>query len=251
MPAAAKWVGPTNQLLELPESPSYELGDIVIQRRMYRCQFDYGESIIAGFSKGTAGTGAQSGYVVSSAKLERERGDIGRITVSWGAAGSGSGQSLPADEVSVQPSNLSPRLETHPLFAPLANMEVAAPDPQPVLDVAENVVRAQNADDRTFYRDQLAAIPLALKFIEKIRQGKESWYLASLRYSWATHSWTVPTMYRGGWIQAPLGPLANYFVADIDWLRESDDLQYSNGIWRLTRSWLGGPLGAWDTDLYG
>lgn len=237
-------------LIEAENSPLYELTDQgITQTRTYHATFSV--CLANRLYPGTAGgVGTpQEGYQIKNCRVESLGSEQGRLIYVWEANGSGSGATLPPDEVSVQADNQSPRVERHPIFKPLETMTVGTPA-EDVLDIVENAVRAQSKLARQDEIDKLTAIPLALKLIDKLQRGQESYYMASLRYLWATHSWSVPNISRGGYRQSPLGPLANYFVGDIDWLREADDLQYSNGIWKWTSSWLGTPGGDWDMDLY-
>lgn len=234
-------------LIEASESPIYEIGETITQTRIYHATISVCLANIV--FKGTAGTGAQSGYQVQRCTVTSLGGSQGRLTLVWEANASGSGATLPPDEVAVQADNQSPRVERHPIFKPLEDQKVGAVGSEEyVLDLVENAVRAQTRTDRETALGKLAAVPLALKLIKKLQRGQESYYAASLRTAWVTHSWDLPSISRGGFRDPVQGPLAGYFVSDIDWLREADDLQYSNGIWRWTRSWLGSP--EWDPDIY-
>lgn len=242
-----------DSLIESNDSPSYVVaGGQVAQTRIYHAKFSVCLANI--LYEGAIGTGDQSGYVLTSCTVQHIGSEQGRLTYVWGAAGSGSGVTLPPDEVSVSGDNLSPRVESHKRYKPLDGVNVDwEGESVPLLAVVQNAVQATSSTTRAKAIAILTATPvsaLALELVKKLEAGREAFYMAALRYSWTTHSFTIPTMYRGGWIEAPGGPLAGYFVADIDWLREADDLQYSAGIWRLTRSWLGGPNGHWDLQLY-
>lgn len=233
-------------LIESPESASYSFTkNGITQTRIYHATLSVCLANVV--YPGAAGTGDQTGYSVQSCEVTPLGSQQARLTIIWEATGAGSGATLPPDEVMVQGDNQSPRIERHPIFKPLELLTVGTED---VLDVVENVVRAQEKTVRTSELAKLTPVPLALKLIKKIQQGNESWYMATLRTGWTTHSWTIPTLSRGGFREPVQGPLASYFVADIDWLREADDLQYSNGIWRWGRSWLGSPLPGWDPDVY-
>jgi hypothetical protein len=225
-------------LIEQPESGAVEYGDITILTKVYRGT--YANCLADALSKGTAGSGATAGFQVQKSTVVRERGDIGKLTIVWEANGSGGGD-VPPDEVAVSPDNQSPRIERHPMFI---SLETIADE----LALVEDASRSQDQTTRDAAYAKLS--DLGKKLVDKIRRGNETYYLAGLRYAWVTHYYTTPTMYRGGWIESPGGPLTGYFSGDIGWLREADDLQYSNGVWRLTRSWLGAPNMHWDAELY-
>lgn len=237
MPASVTWKGPTTQLVEATNSPSYKVSDRIIQTRAYHCLFSYGESQLGNFAKGTAGTGGQAGYTVGDSALTKQRGNIGLLTVNWEASSASSGQPLPGDEVNVSATNQSPRTERHPAFATLTAAEFK--------QVAD-ALAAPDAKLRKPIYDLLPALGKSL--VDIIIKGNESYYLATLRYQWTTHSYTIPNSTRGGYVEALSGPLASYFTGTIVWLREADDLQYANGIWKRTRSWLGADQ--WNATLY-
>lgn len=235
-----------DSLIEQPESGALEIGGGKITRtRIYAAKLSVCESNVV--FEGAAGSGDESGYVVSRCSVTPLGSEQGQLTIVFEAAGSGSGATLPPDEVSVQPDNQNPRVERHPIFKPLEGQTVSG---ESVLAIVQSAVLAQDSAARTSQTDKLDTNPLAQKLVEKLLRGQESFYMATFRYSWATHSWSVPSISRGGFRQSPLGPLAGYFVSDIDWLREADDLQYNNGIWRWTRTWQGAPGATFDVDLY-
>lgn len=192
---------------------------------------------------GTLGSGSLTGYVLQESVVTHERGDIATLTDTWAAGGDDADDEitpLPADEVAVNPTNQNPELLTHPRYASLSGKQIA---------LVETAMQGATEAMREGAYNALFAD--AQEVVDKMRAGNRTYYLAALRYSWATHYYGIPIITRGGYAESPSGPLASYFVSDIDWLREADDLQYSNGIWRLTRNWLGGADGKWDRDIYG
>jgi hypothetical protein len=235
--AAVTWKGTTTQLVEASNSPAYDAGDRASKTRVYHGLFSYCETVFGNFAKGTIGSGAEAGYVVEKSSLRKLRGGIGQITVEWVAATSGSGQPLPPDEVAVSATSQSPRLERHPNYASLTAEE---------LQEVDNCLRMPDATARKNKIATLTTLPKEL--VNKILKGNESYYLATLRYSWVTHSYSLPTTTRGGYIDTISGPLAGYFVAGIVWLREADNLDNSNGVWRRTITWAGSD--SWDADIY-
>ena len=261
MAAEKTWKGTATTLVEVPDSPTYELGEKVLQVRSYVGLHSLCVSeAFRAYQKGTIGMGDQTGYSVQKSTVSRSRGDQGLLVVTWESNGVESGQTLPPEEYSVTPENQNPRVERHAAFDALKGETVTFVDTRPgysgtktipLLTAIQNAAFSQ--DSRTFWAEVIATADeatTALKLLGKLEGGLESYYLCALRYAWVTHSWACPTVDRGGYPQTPLGPLAGYFSADIDWLRESDDLQFQNGIYRLTQSWSGGPESEWDADLY-
>lgn len=239
-----------DSLIEGEDSGEYSIGaNGIIQTRIFRAKYSVCVANI--LFVGASGTGEQLGYQVQNCNVKPIGSEQGQLTIVWEASGASSGATLPPDEVGVAPDNQSPRIERHPMFKPLENKTIII-DTETVfvLSVVENALRTSDPKERAKLEKKLVSEPLALKLLEKMRRGMESFYMASLRYIWATHSWTIPTISRGGFRQAPQGPLANYFAADIDFLREADDLSFHQGIWRWTRSWTGAVGAHWDPDIF-
>lgn len=248
MPAAPTYVPAAPSLVEDPASPILGFSDKITRTRIYRGK--YADCVAAAKYQGTAGTGDDAGYVVTKSTVLKERGEAGRLTIEWEASEIGGTTPLPPDEVAVAPGNSSPRIELHSFFASLANNTVeVSGETYAEFAAARNAAAASTAAERKKWFDPLSALGQSL--VAKMERGNETFYLASLRYSWVTHYWTAPVIFRGGYLEDPGGPLSGYFVSDLSWLREGDDLQFANGIWRLTRTWLGAPAGHWDSDLYG
>ena len=238
MSATPTQKGAIGVLTEAADSPTIVRGVRTSITRTY--VGIYSVCAAATWYKGDAGSGAEAGFQVASCTITKERGNHGKVVVVWESGGSGSGQPLPLDEVAISPSNQNPRTARHPLYSSLTAAD---------LQNVEDACLKQSATERAAAYAALGATGQQL--VDKIRLGNESYYLAALRYSWATHSYSIPTTTRGGYTESISGtPLSGYFVAGISWLREADDLQYSNGIWRRTRSWLGAADGHWDADLY-
>ena len=238
MPASPTQKGATGVLTEAPDSPVIKRGVRSTITRTWVGIYSVCEAVT--WYKGDAGSGAESGYQVAEVTITKERGNAGKVVVVWESGGSGSGQPLPLDEIAVAPTNLQPRTARHPLYSSLSAAD---------LQKVEDAVLKQTSTERDAAYAALGSTGKQL--VDKLRLGNESYYLASLRYSWATHSYSIPTTTRGGYVESISGtPLSGYFVSGISWLREADDLQYSNGIWRRTRSWLGAADGHWDSDLY-
>lgn len=243
-------------LIEKPESARYQFTKTgVVQTRIYGGTRALCLSSAPAY--GTLGTSDQLGYYVENTEVVPKKGEQAELIVTWrtgspdGSGGDGGVTNLPVDEVSVTPMNQSPQLERHPRYAWMESSTVTVDGVDyPAFAAIRNAAQASNPTDRATWRDALvdASLVDGIEAVSKLDMGQESFYLATLRYTWATHFWSPPIITRGGYRQSPLGPLAGYFVADIDWLREADDLQLSGGIWRLTRSWLGADV--WDTDLY-
>lgn len=255
--ATPTWKGPTDQLVEANNSPMFSnTKNGTTKTRIFHGLHSFCESVQWDFAAGTVGSGVESGYISAGVSVNKLRGNIGQLSVTWEASGAGSGAILPPDEVAVSPNNENPRIERHPLFKPLEDLAV---DDQWVLEIAENQARAQSPTERRRFEDMITGSSLTSdqkaryhKLLKKLRRGMESYYLASVTYFWTTYSWTIPSeTTHGGYAENPGGLLEGYFVAGMQWLRAADDLQMQQGMWRHTRMWIGGPDGTWDSDVYG
>lgn len=227
-----------SSLIEQPDSRRRENGDNNIEVRIYIAEYDVCKA--AQKVRNTVGTGDLAGYLIRSSVVEPIRGLAAKLIDTWVAGGDDADPGtnpLPADEVSVTATNQSPKAERNPAFASLNEDD---------LKNVDDAIRAGTSAQRQAAYDELDSTGQSL--VDLLRAGHESYYLATLRYQWVTHYYDVPNSYRGGYVETPGGPLESYFVGTIVWLREADDLQYQNGIWRLTRSWLGAD--GWNATLY-
>lgn len=118
---------------------------------------------------------------------------------------------------------------------------------------------------------------LAVGLVDKLRRGETEFYFSGLRVTWTQYFYLPPLMDSGGYIQDPVlqGNLPAYFWSDtseiggnntleiltlltnpniygngFSWLRKCDKRGFQR-IWhRLTRTWIGAPLGHWDSAIY-
>ena len=125
----------------------------------------------------------------------------------------------------------------------------------------------------------------ALEIIQKHWRGEETPYLTGYQVTWASYYWRPPYLNPGGYIENPIsnGGLPDYFhnpaypadstatVFDdiakinpqcysstgypagspvISWLRKADELQFERTWFKLTRTWIGSPVGYWDAEFY-
>ena len=126
----------------------------------------------------------------------------------------------------------------------------------------------------------------ALEIIQKHWRGEETPYLTGYQVTWASYYWRPPYLNPGGYIENPIsdGGLPDYFhnpaypadstatvfddiakinpqcysttglsngAVSISWLRKADELQFERTWFKLTRTWIGSPVGYWDAEFYG
>jgi hypothetical protein len=148
------------------------------------------------------------------------------------------------DKEGLAPFEANPRVESHPAFATALNDHAFA-----TVDLAIN---ASDEKERAKARDAIMAasgtLPEILSLFNLKKRGVENFYLAGQKYSLTSYYWSEPTFDNGGYLDTPGGTLT--LPSGMQWLRQADSLDYSNGRFELTQSWLGAPSGHWDTILY-
>jgi hypothetical protein len=127
----------------------------------------------------------------------------------------------------------------------------------------------------------------ALEIIQKYWRGEETPYVVGYEMTWSQYYFVAPAINPGGYVEDPMfeatPQLPDYFfsrvfppdsaytifdylaahnpqcysydgTADgqvvISWLRKSDQIDYQRTWFKITRTWLGSPIGYWDTQLY-
>jgi hypothetical protein len=238
--------GVNTVLVEQPDSPEFNYGEVPTCTRKYKGLHSLCKS--SALYSGTLGTGDMDGWTVKSSKVTRAPRQIGLLEVQWqmtGAIGSGGGEGgggelqLPQDEYGLQPFDINPKIERHSIYADFDEEQWAE---------VRAVVDGTISDDRERFVASLT--PLQTALVEKLHRGQENYYLAGWTYSWSTHHWDVPTLSAGGFLETPGGPLAGYLGSGIHWLRQADSLEFNGTTNKRTMTWIGGPVGHWDTDFY-
>jgi hypothetical protein len=242
--------GTTGSLVEDPGSPRTELGERIVRTRVYRGTYTLCWS--SRLYKGTAGTGDETGFVVQSCTVVRDRGDMGVMTVVWEAGASTSGVDLPPIEFSCQQQRQPRGLFRHPKYA------LTTDTPAGVLtkdDVVNIRLAAQGGTEGTSAENSLNALPngtrkeRALQLLKKVQRGQESYYITAFVYRYVQSYWTLPALTIGGFIETPSGPMAGLLPSGT-WLRMADGVEFTGAHYKVTRTWEGAGPGNWDADLY-
>ena len=252
------WKGPLNALVMQPESGAISGTDRWRGTDVYRCNSGYSFTIP---QRGTLGTGSRLGWVVSETSFATERGGIAKYTIQWEAGGPSCGLTPPSPEIKLDPQELYPPAQQNRYFRDQdGNLLIAMLD----LTYAQATMHASNqfARDDAYTKlkgrannpDNNPSASLALDLADILRNGAETFYLAGWRYVVTTYSFSLPSTSPGGFIQVP-NPQPNpaYFSTAISWLRLADSLESSgpiNSMWKITQTWLGGPMGHWNPILY-
>lgn len=152
-----------------------------------------------------------------------------------------------------------------------------------IVEIAKSAANAASQGQGTESLDQLnstgvpdaSVLALALDLYKRFLRGETTFYLDGLTLTWSVFFWSVPGLDAGGYIQDPIteGSLPDYFwlvnadtgeqifdttlltnpdiwASGISWLRKSDKINYSRTWFKLTRTWIGAPLGHWDAGIY-
>lgn len=232
------WKGPTDTLIEQANSPQVEAAERWTVTRTYKGLYTLCRSSIV--PRGTGGTGDEAGYICAKSTVTRERGNIGTLTVVWEATAATSGAQLPLPRFSCQPQRIARPLKYNVRYAALA------PD---ILDAIDKALEADSLQGNGYY-DKLSGTERALELFNKRKRGQETYYLAGLKYTYTYASWTLPTLTLGGFLDTPDGPMEGLLPGTSTWLREADGVDGNGSYYEITCSWIGGPSGDWDTDLY-
>jgi hypothetical protein len=258
-------------LIEQPESRRRENGDSQAETRIYVAS--YTVCLAAQKVKGTAGTDDLLGYVIRSSTVEPIRGLAARLVDVWVAGGDDADPetiALPPDEFSLQSQDLNPPLEKNAFFSMAAasttryNAAGATGTTSAHKTLIAWVRQAGVLADETetnvawnalikFVTDNPSdqAMAEALVLADLLRKGTSNYYRASFVYSWTQYSYTLPTFSVGGSVETPGGPLASAISGlSLSCLRQADNLAWDGSRYSLTKSWLCGPDGQWDADLY-
>lgn len=241
------WKGFSGLIIQ-PESGKLSLSDRATFTDVYKGPAATCEGGV--LRRGTFGSGDRAGWVVTSSISENEKGGIGKLTINWEAGGaSASAGLLPLSEFDSQVVELYPKIERNAFFAGITRDTISA-----AYAAVLGATKAQR-DAAYAYVSGLSDPTqqnLGLKLISKLQMGEESWYLAGMRYMYIWYSFTAPALNMGGYVDSPAFA-TTFGIASYDWLRLADFVQAAgvNGsAFKVTSTWLGGPGGYWDTDIY-
>jgi hypothetical protein len=258
-----KWVGATSPVIT-PESGNFIAGERAQWRQVW--EGTYASCKAAMKPRGYFGTALDGygmlGWVVTNCELVSVRGARGKLTITWDPGGSDAWVALPCDDFNVETIELYPRIERHKLFNQTSTGSGSMADiTLPMLSLCYASVHGHSAEARAAAYAQINGYAdadqkdLGTVLVDKLRKGEETFYLAGFKYIWWYFSYALPSLSDGGVIQAPYGPgtVPTALPAGLSWLRLADSMSNAgvNGsMFKVTRTFLGGPAGHWDTDLY-
>jgi len=126
----------------------------------------------------------------------------------------------------------------------------------------------------------------AMEIIQKYWRGEETPYIVGYQIVWSSFYFRPPYLNPGGYVENPISDaspqLPDYFWSpdyppssntifdylaavnpqcyssnglpggsvNISWLRKADQIEYERTWFKVDRTWIGSPVGFWDTELY-
>jgi hypothetical protein len=221
--------------------------------------------------RGTFGTGTRLGWVVTSSTVKAERKGIGLLAINWEVGGPDANPALlPLADFRSEEVELYPKVERNPqMFGPgypgnpndritaqvIAMCYGALHHAPPLCDQLRAQIETLNLctdepPEGTTWADQWLFATLLLDWLD---HGNETYYLAGTKYSWIWYTFVWPTLSNGG-IIVPF-PTAGPRMGDasLSWLQLADNPEpagVNGSVYKITSTWLGGPNGHWDPNLY-
>jgi hypothetical protein len=271
MGANLTWKGATG-LVPQWSGADLQLADRVTDTDVYRgpigmCRY---QTLL----RGTYGSGARLGWVVTSSKAASERKGIGTLTINWEVGGPyANPMYLPLDDFRSEPVELYPKVERNKrLFGPTypanpgdrISAYTIALCYQAVHGVypSNTQARGQLANMGEFDPDS-DFLPEGSNWIDQwgfggtllswLDHGNETYYQAGTKYSHIWHSFTWPELSNGGVVEPFPSGGPRMGDASLSWLRLADTPEpagVNGSVYKVTSTWLGGPNGHWDAVLY-
>ena len=152
----------------------------------------------------------------------------------------------------------------------LLNVSASSPPGTPATTIALQITQSQ-------------------EMLFKQHKGEDSFYLAGYKITYSAYFWLPQFINPGGYIEDPVSqgglpylywsttgmnnPQNSVFAKTavynqnlyapsfatgslttppfgLSWLRQADTLHLNRTWWKLTKTWIGGPIGVWDNELY-
>lgn len=237
------WIG-YRGLVATPKSGSFEFGERIYYTEVLQGKYADALAYCDVRHRGAIVTivGLAGVFCVEQSSVDNDRGGIGTATVKYVWL-----NSVPPDEWNVTPVEDNPPIERHTFFSALTSDDFKK---------ARASFLAAQAQGQTSIDNAIAGTTnatLTQKLINKWLKGEETFYNAAARYQWKAYytSMSGVILRRGGYIEVPGGP--GVLPPNYVWLRQADEDGWNNGLYWVSRSWLGYPdfLAGWDTDIYG
>jgi hypothetical protein len=239
------WKG-TTSLTETPRSGVMKYAERITYFQEFEGPIAAARTFADNHYRGTIWTisylGASSPFIVEDCTVTQDRAGKGTIQVNYTYL-----YVLPPDEWSVTPFEINPPTERHDNFSSLTDADLR----RAKASFTAATAQGQTSIDAVIGASANASLIQTL--VNKWLLGQETFYMSGLKYQWSVYAYslTAITLRRGGYRETPGGPGA--FPDNFVWLRQGDEVVWNNGMYKVTRSWVGAPdyAGGWDEDIYG
>lgn len=125
------------------------------------------------------------------------------------------------------------------------------------------------------------ALAAAQEIIQKLWNQIDNPYMAGFQITWSQYYFAPTFENPGSYIENPVGIVPDYFISpsqdgsntifdqiaeinpqcysttgasggnvDISWLRKADEVEYQRTWFKVTRTWIGSPIGHWDAQIF-
>lgn len=269
-------------------SPEIERGEQGTVSHTFKCDQETGLTLITGIGRGSILEDSSGNITrVVNANYQQQKGDQCTIRiVAEGITFDSPPDEFDVDVVEFNPSLFThPRYASIQQYIPDSGnyegtpigalifswIQAAANLPQQVTIVEnEGMINSTNIPDPD-------VLELALELLDKTRQGEETFYLAGFKVTWSQYYFIPVDLNPGGYIEDPVlsGTLPWFFYSDngtpggndiflnlasqvapafyengLSWLRLADTIRYQRTWFKITATWLAGPYGHWDAQIY-
>lgn len=140
---------------------------------------------------------------------------------------------------------------------------------------------ATNQVDISGDAGSLLAVAAAGEIIQKLWFQIDTPYIAGFQVTWSQYYFAPVFENPGGYIESPVGIVPDYFISpaqdgsntifdqmaainpqcysddgtpggnvNISWLRKADEVDYQRTWFKVTRTWIGSPVGLWDAQIF-
>jgi hypothetical protein len=195
----------------------------------------------------------------------------------------------PPDEFDIETVELNPALEKHPRYSDLTyqmRYVVRNADIVDNLNLGQQYKNIVNTITSSLGGTPLQQKE-AQELLFKKHKGEDSFYLAGYKIAYSQYFWFPQILNPGGYIEDPVsgGGLPFYYWSDtgkvdgtnifsetathntnlyppfldtpldeppygLSWLRQADTMHLNRTWYKVTKTWIGGPIGQFDNELY-
>lgn len=274
-------------LEELPTSPIMELGEQFTITHKFNCDLTTGQLFLNANPRGTILTDSLGlTSRILSCSLEYQKGDFWILTMTAEATYVVPPDEFNVESIEFNPSIYRhPRYasvlnykSTDTSGNPVTGQQIIN-----LIQGATNFAQVgAQTDSSSAINAQLitdsSVLAAALELLGKVQQGFDTFFLYGFRVTWSTYFYLPQEMSPGGFIEDPVvdANLPAYFWSSdqsgdedtniftelaaqlspvlygdgLSWLNLADTQTYERTWFKLTSTWIGGPSGQWDSQIY-